>query len=82
VVGYECLKNLIRRWCARHAYVPGEQRRSRADQAQHEENPYPPSPKVLAAIKAAVDGRIAAYLKSNGGTPARKTGATASLRDG
>jgi histidinol-phosphate aminotransferase len=43
-------------------YVPGEQPKIRGlIKLNTNENPYPPSPKVLAAIKAAVDGRLRLY---------------------
>lgn len=45
-----------------HAYVPGEQPRVRGlIKLNTNENPYPPSPKVLAATRAAVDGRLRLY---------------------
>src|SRR6266702_8887713 len=45
-----------------HPYVPGEQPKVRGlIKLNTNENPYPPSPKVLAAIKAAVDGRLRLY---------------------
>ncbi len=45
-----------------HAYVPGEQPRIPGlIKLNTHENPYPPSPKVLAAVKAAVDGRLRLY---------------------
>lgn len=45
-----------------HPYVPGEQPRARGlIKLNTNENPYPPSPKVLAAVKAAVDGRLRLY---------------------
>jgi len=45
-----------------HAYVPGEQPKVRGlIKLNTNENPYPPSPKVLAAVKAAVDGRLRLY---------------------
>ena len=45
-----------------HAYVPGEQPRIKGlIKLNTNENPYPPSPKVIAAIKAAVDGRLRLY---------------------
>lgn len=45
-----------------HAYVPGEQPKVRGlIKLNTNENPYPPSPKVLAATKAAVDGRLRLY---------------------
>src|ERR1700757_4913385 len=45
-----------------HAYVPGEQPKIPGlIKLNTNENPYPPSPKVLAATKAAVDGRLRLY---------------------
>lgn len=45
-----------------HAYVPGEQPRIPGlIKLNTNENPYPPSPKVLRAVKAAVDGRLRLY---------------------
>jgi histidinol-phosphate aminotransferase len=45
-----------------HAYVPGEQPKIKElIKLNTNENPYPPSPKVLAAVKAAVDGRLRLY---------------------
>src|SRR5881628_3625111 len=45
-----------------HPYVPGEQPKVKGlIKLNTNENPYPPSPKVLAAIKAAVDGRLRLY---------------------
>jgi histidinol-phosphate aminotransferase len=45
-----------------HAYVPGEQPKIRGlIKLNTNENPYPPSPKVLAAIKGAVDDRLRLY---------------------
>jgi histidinol-phosphate aminotransferase len=53
------IRPLVRRL---HPYVPGEQPRIRGlIKLNTNENPYPPSPKVLAAIKAAVDGRMRLY---------------------
>ncbi|MGA2749280.1 MAG: histidinol-phosphate transaminase [Verrucomicrobiota bacterium] len=47
---------------ALHPYVPGEQPKIRGlIKLNTNENPYPPSPKVLAAVKAAVDGRLRLY---------------------
>jgi histidinol-phosphate aminotransferase len=44
------------------AYVPGEQPKIRGlVKLNTNENPYPPSPKVLKAVKAAVDGRLRLY---------------------
>jgi histidinol-phosphate aminotransferase len=43
-------------------YVPGEQPKIRGlVKLNTNENPYPPSPKVLAAIKGATDGRLRIY---------------------
>jgi histidinol-phosphate aminotransferase len=57
------LKNLIRPLVrGLHAYVPGEQPKIKGlIKLNTNENPYPPSPKVLAAVKAAVDGRLRLY---------------------
>lgn len=45
-----------------HAYTPGEQPKIKGlVKLNTNENPYPPSPKVLRAIKAAVDGRLRLY---------------------
>ncbi len=45
-----------------HAYVPGEQPKIPGlVKLNTNENPYPPSPKVLAATRAAVDGRLRLY---------------------
>ena len=53
------VRPLVRRL---HAYVPGEQPRIEGlVKLNTNENPYPPSPKVLAAVKAAVDGRLRLY---------------------
>jgi len=53
------IRPLVRRL---HPYVPGEQPKIRGlIKLNTNENPYPPSPKVLAAIKAAVDGRLRLY---------------------
>ena len=44
------------------AYVPGEQPKIKGlIKLNTNENPYPPSPKVLAAVQAAVDGRLRLY---------------------
>jgi histidinol-phosphate aminotransferase len=53
------VRPLIRRL---HPYVPGEQPKIRGlIKLNTNENPYPPSSKVLAAIKAATDGRLRIY---------------------
>ncbi len=45
-----------------HAYVPGEQPKIKGlIKLNTNENPYPPSPRVLSAVKAAVDGRLRLY---------------------
>jgi len=45
-----------------HAYVPGEQPKVKGlVKLNTNENPYPPSPKVLAAVRAAVDVRLRLY---------------------
>ncbi|EEF57083.1 histidinol-phosphate transaminase [Pedosphaera parvula] len=45
-----------------HGYVPGEQPKIKGlIKLNTNENPYPPSPKVLEAIKSAVDGRLRLY---------------------
>jgi histidinol-phosphate aminotransferase len=53
------VRPLVRRL---HAYVPGEQPRIRGlVKLNTNENPYPPSPKVIRAIRAAADGRLRLY---------------------
>jgi histidinol-phosphate aminotransferase len=45
-----------------HAYVPGEQPKiAGLIKLNTNENPYPPSPRVLRAVRAAVDGRLRLY---------------------
>src|SRR5438477_12251983 len=47
---------------ALHPYVPGEQPKIKGlIKLNTNENPFAPSPKVLAAIRAAVDGRLRLY---------------------
>src|SRR5947207_5950747 len=47
---------------ALHPYIPGEQPKIKGlIKLNTNENPYPPSPRVMAAIKAAVDGRLRLY---------------------
>ena len=57
------LKNLIRPLVRElHPYVYGEQPKIKGlIKLNTNENPYPPSPKVLAAVKAAVDARLRLY---------------------
>ena len=57
------LRNLIRPLVRDlHGYVPGEQPRIKGlIKLNTNENPYPPSPKVLAAVRNAVDGRLRLY---------------------
>jgi histidinol-phosphate aminotransferase len=53
------IRPLVRRL---HPYVPGEQPKIRGlIKLNTNENPYPPSPKVLKAIKAVTDGRLRLY---------------------
>ena len=56
-------KNLVRPLVRHlHPYVYGEQPKIRGlIKLNTNENPYPPSPRVLAAVKAAVDGRLRLY---------------------
>ena len=56
-------KNLIRPSIRRlHAYVPGEQPKIKGlIKLNTNENPYPPSPHVLEAVRAVVDGRLRLY---------------------
>jgi histidinol-phosphate aminotransferase len=56
-------KNLIRPLVHDlHAYVPGEQPKIKGlIKLNTNENPYPPSPKVLQAVKNAADGRLRLY---------------------
>jgi histidinol-phosphate aminotransferase len=56
-------KSLIRRLVHElHAYVPGEQPKIKGlIKLNTNENPFPPSPKVLSAVKAAVDERLRLY---------------------
>jgi histidinol-phosphate aminotransferase len=55
--------NLIRAQVRQlHAYVPGEQPKiAGLIKLNTNENPYPPSPKVISAVKAAVDQRLRLY---------------------
>ena len=53
------IRPLVRRL---EPYVPGEQPKIRGlIKLNTNENPYPPSPKVLAAVREAVDGRLRLY---------------------
>src|SRR5713226_5540661 len=55
----ELIRPLVRHL---HPYVPGEQPRIKGlIKLNTNENPYPPSPKVLNAIRAAVDQRLRLY---------------------
>jgi histidinol-phosphate aminotransferase len=56
-------KNLVRPLVRElHPYVYGEQPKIKGlIKLNTNENPYPPSPKVLAAVRAAVDGRLRLY---------------------
>ncbi|MBI4660451.1 MAG: aminotransferase class I/II-fold pyridoxal phosphate-dependent enzyme [Verrucomicrobia bacterium] len=56
-------KSLVRAIIRRlHPYVPGEQPKIKGlIKLNTNENPYPPSPKVLSAIQAAVDARLRLY---------------------
>jgi histidinol-phosphate aminotransferase len=55
----ELIRPLVR---ALHPYVPGEQPKIKGlIKLNTNENPYPPSPKVLSATRAAVDGRLRLY---------------------
>src|SRR5882724_11486748 len=57
--GREFARPLVQRL---HPYVPGEQPKVKGlIKLNTNENPHPPSPKVLAAIKAAVDERLRLY---------------------
>jgi histidinol-phosphate aminotransferase len=57
------IRNLIRPLVRDlHAYVPGEQPKIKGlIKLNTNENPYPPSPLVRAAVRAAVDGRLRLY---------------------
>ena len=45
-----------------HAYIPGEQPKIKGlIKLNTNENPYPPAPRVLKTVKAAVDGRLRLY---------------------
>jgi histidinol-phosphate aminotransferase len=57
------------------AYVPGEQPRiAGLIKLNTNENPYPPSPKVLRAVKEAVDGRLRLYPDPNASALRAKLG--------
>lgn len=53
------IRSLVRKL---HAYIPGEQPKIKGlIKLNTNENPYPPSPRVLKAVKAAADGRLRLY---------------------
>src|SRR6187431_1209388 len=55
----QLIRPLVRRL---HPYVPGEQPKIKGlIKLNTNENPYPPAPKVLRAVKAAVDDRLRLY---------------------
>ena len=59
IVSKKLIRPLVRRL---HPYVYGEQPKIKGlIKLNTNENPYPPSPKVLAAVKAAADGRLRLY---------------------
>src|SRR5436190_21646438 len=59
ITSHALIRPLVQRL---HPYVPGEQPKVQGlIKLNTNENPYPPSPKVLAAIKAATDGRLRLY---------------------
>ncbi|MDP6904647.1 MAG: histidinol-phosphate transaminase [Verrucomicrobiota bacterium] len=62
--------SLVRKHVQRmHAYMPGEQPKERElIKLNTNENPYPPAPKVLSAIKRAVDDRLRLYPDPRAGT--------------
>jgi histidinol-phosphate aminotransferase len=56
---HSLIRPLVR---ALHPYVPGEQPKIKGlVKLNTNENPYPPSPKILAAVKSAVDERLRLY---------------------
>src|SRR2546423_11347387 len=56
-----------------HPYIPGEQPKIKGlIKLNTNENPYPPSPKVLQAVRAAVGGRLRLFSKPTAPTPPRK----------
>lgn len=59
----QCQPSLVRPLVQNlYAYVPGEQPKVKGlIKLNTNENPFPPSPRVLKAIKAAVDGRLRLY---------------------
>jgi histidinol-phosphate aminotransferase len=59
IKNHSLIRPLVR---ALHPYVPGEQPKIKGlIKLNTNENPYPPSPKVLAAVKSAVDERLRLY---------------------
>ena len=66
------VRPLVRRL---RAYVPGEQPKIRGlIKLNTNENPYPPAPKVLRAIRSAVDSRLRLLSQSDRRAIARETG--------
>ena len=66
-----------------HPYVPGEQPKIKGlIKLNTNENPYPPSPRVLRAVQAAVDGRLRLYPNPTAERLRAKAGAAASLPAG
>jgi histidinol-phosphate aminotransferase len=58
-----------------HPYVPGEQPKSKGlIKLNTNENPYPPSPKVLRALRGAVDERLRLYPNPNADALREKLG--------
>ncbi|HUJ11779.1 MAG TPA: histidinol-phosphate transaminase [Verrucomicrobiae bacterium] len=69
-------RNLVRRQVERMAgYVPGEQPKSAGlIKLNTNENPYPPSPKVLDALRATIDGTLRLYPDPTAGVLRKKLG--------